>query len=66
MKKKGGSLNAEAVSTLNKAIAGYNHTDDVRAAVLGANGIEDNGNIKDAIGLNNLDDWLAFHKEELA
>lgn len=66
LEKKGGSLNAEAVSTLNKAIAGYNHTDDVRAAVLGANGIEDNGNIKDAIGLNNLDDWLAFHKEELA
>jgi hypothetical protein len=66
LQKKGGSLNAEAVATLNKAIAGYNHTDDVRKGILSASGIEDTGSIKDAINLNNLDDWQSFHKEVLA
>lgn len=66
LEKKGGSLNAEAVATLNKAIANYHHTDEVRKGVLAASGIEDNGTIKDAINLNNLDDWQSFHKEELA
>jgi hypothetical protein len=66
LEKKGGSLDKNAVDSLNKAIAGYNHSDEVRTAVLSANNIEDKGLIKDAINLNNLDDWMSFHKEVLA
>ena len=64
--KKGGSLDAEAVRKLNAAIAGYIHDDGTRKAILGENNIEDTGNIKDAVNLNNLDDWKAFHRDVLA
>lgn len=62
LQQKGGALDAAAVESLNAAIAGYNHTDDVRKAILGDSGIEDDGTILDAINLNNLDDWYEFHK----
>ena len=62
----GGSLDAAAVAKLNAAITGYIHADDVRTAILGADGIPDEGKIRDAINLNNLDDWHAFHKEVIA
>ncbi len=61
--KKSGSLDAEAVRKLNSAIAGYIHDDGTRKAILGAANIEDAGTIKDAVNLNNLDDWTSFHKE---
>jgi hypothetical protein len=63
LKQSGGSLDAGAVAKLNASIAGYNHGDDVRTAILGANGIPDEGKILDAINLNNLDDWLTIHTE---
>ena len=63
LSQSGGSLDAAAVAKLNAAIAGYNHADEVRASILAANGIPDEGKILDAINLNNLDDWLSFHKE---
>lgn len=64
--KKGGSLDAEAVRKLNAAIAGYLHDDATRKAILAESNIEDNGTIKDAVNLNNLDDWKAFHRDVLA
>ena len=66
LSKKGGSLDAEAVRQLNAAIAGYIHDDATRKAILGESNIEDTGNIKDAVNLNNLDDWKAFHRDVLA
>lgn len=59
----GGSLDAAKVAELNASIVGYNHKDEVRKTILGANGIADDGTILDAINLNNLDDWLSFHSE---
>ena len=59
----GGSLDPETVANLNASIAGYHHKDEVRKTILDANGIPDDGTILDAINLNNLDDWLGFHKE---
>ena len=53
----------KAVANLNASIAGYHHKDEVRKTILDANGISDDGTILDAINLNNLDDWLGFHKE---
>ena len=64
--QSGGSLDAAAVAKLNAAITGYIHADEVRTSILDANGIPDEGKIRDAINLNNLDDWLAFHKEVIA
>ena len=66
LKQSGGSLDAVAVAKLNAAITGYIHADDVRTTILGANGIPDEGKIRDAINLNNLDDWNAFHQQVLA
>ena len=63
LKESGGSLDPDAVTKLNAAITGYNHSDDIRKIILGAVGIPDDGTILDAINLNNLDDWHAFHKE---
>lgn len=63
--KKGGSLEAQVVKSLNDSIVGYNHTDDVRTSILSAVGRADDGSIKDAINLNNLDDWSTFHSAEL-
>lgn len=58
----GAKLDAETISTLNAAIAGYNHADDVRKAILSADGLPDDAAApKDAINLNNLDDWHEFH-----
>ena len=64
--QSGGTLDATAVAKLNAAITGYNHSDDVRTAILGADGIPDTGKIRDAVNLNNLDDWHSFHQQELA
>ncbi|WP_221774688.1 hypothetical protein [Pelagicoccus albus] len=56
-------MDAEAVSKLNASIVGYNHSDDVRKEILSACGLEDDGSILDAVNLNNLDDWQAFHAD---
>lgn len=58
-------LNQTAVSQLNSAIIGYQHTDETRQGILSAVGIPD-GKPTDAINLNNLDDWQEFHAAELA
>lgn len=59
--KKGGKLDTAAVEKLNAAIRGYNHGDDVRKSILSAAGVEDKGQFKDAVTLNNFDDWTEFH-----
>jgi len=55
-------LSQEDIERHNAAVRGYEHSDKTRAAILAANGIKDEGNIRDAVRLNDLDDWLAFHK----
>ena len=63
--RSGGALDATAVANLNAAITGYIHTDETRASILAAAGRPDDGTIKDAVNLNNLDDWATFHAQEL-
>jgi hypothetical protein len=63
--KKGGSLDQGAVKKLNEAIKGYNHDDATRKGILGSAGRPDDGSIKDAVNLNNLDDWQTFYNEDL-
>ena len=65
LEQKGGKLDASAVKKLNDSILGYIHADDVRQSILHANAIPDEGKIRDAVNLNNLDDWFEFHKAVL-
>jgi hypothetical protein len=66
LKQKGGKLDQAAVQKLNASIQGYIHDDATRKNILGANQIPDDGKIKDAVNLNNLDDWKEFHSNFLA
>lgn len=59
----GGSIDPKKLADLNASITGYHHKDEVRKGILEANGLPDDGTILDAVNLNNLDDWLAFHQE---
>lgn len=63
--KKGGSLDPIAVKKLNDAIKGYIHDEGTRKSILGSAGRPDDGSIKDAVNLNNLDDWQTFYNVEL-
>lgn len=59
-------LDKGSVDKLNAAIRGYLHDDATRKSILGANGIADDANApKDAVNLNNLDDWKEFHEAVL-
>jgi hypothetical protein len=58
----GVKLDKATVEKLNSAIRGYIHDDATRKSVLGDAGIPDDANApRDAVNLNNLDDWCAFH-----
>jgi hypothetical protein len=62
VKANGTKLDRGSVEKLNAAIRGYNHDDGTRKSILGASNIPDDANSpKDAINLNNLDDWKEFY-----
>ena len=66
VKKNAKSLNRDAVEKHNAAVRGYNHDDETRTGILGACGIADDASApKDAVNLNNLDDWYEFHQAVL-
>ena len=65
-KQPGVKLDKATIDKLNGAITGYIHDDGTRKSVLSANGLPDDGSApRDAINLNNLDDWKEFHDAEL-
>jgi hypothetical protein len=67
VKKNGQRLDKASIEKLNAAIRGYNHDDATRKSILSANGLpDDTGACKDAVNLNNLDDWKEFHASALA
>ena len=55
-----------AKAELHGSLAAYIHGDAARKEILDASGIVDEGKIKDAVNLNNLDDWQIFHAQEIA
>jgi Domain of unknown function (DUF5069) len=66
VKKNGTKLDRASIEKLNAAIRGYNHDDATRKSILGANGLPDDAAAcKDAVNLNNLDDWKEFHDAAL-
>jgi hypothetical protein len=65
-KQPGVRLDKATVEKLNASIRGYMHDDQTRKSILGANGIADDASAcRDAVNLNNLDDWKEFHEAEL-
>jgi hypothetical protein len=47
-------------------VRGYDHDDATRQGILNACGIADDASApKDAVRLNNLDDWYEFHQAVL-
>lgn len=62
----GVKLDKANIEKLNGSIRGYNHDDNTRKGILSACSLEDDGSaFKDAVNLNNLDDWNEFHAAEL-
>lgn len=62
LEQRGGSIPASEIEASNTAIRGYDHDDGTRGEILSAAGIGDDGSIKDAVHLNNLDDWTTLHE----
>jgi len=66
VKSNGSKTDQGAIATLNAAIVGYNHDDDTRKGILSASGLPDDDSApKDAVNLNNLDDWQEFYNAEI-
>jgi len=66
VKKNGTKVDKASIEKLNAAIKGYIHDDGTRKGILGANGLADDASAcKDAVNLNNLDDWKEFHEAVL-
>lgn len=59
------SFTPEAVEKHNAAVRGYLHDDATRQGITSACGVDDSSAAKDAVNLNNLDDWHAFHQAVL-
>lgn len=59
----GVKLDRATIYKSNAAVLGYIHEDAVRKGILAANGLADDGSVNPgAVDLNNLDDWLEFHR----
>jgi len=56
----GAKVDKASIDKLNASITGYIHDDATRKEILNANGLPD-GSPRDAVNLNNLDDWQCFH-----
>ena len=66
VKANGKSVDAASIEKHNAAIRGYNHDDATRSSIFSANGLNDSGcAFRDAVNLNNLDDWYEFHQAVL-
>src|SRR6266852_1759015 len=66
VKKKAKSFDRQSIEKHNAAVRGYNHDDATRKGVLGLCAISDDEvTPKDAVNLNNLDDWHEFHQAVL-
>jgi hypothetical protein len=66
VKQNAKSLNRESVEKHNAAVRGYIHDDETRRKILGECALADDASApKDAVNLNNLDDWYEFHQAVL-
>ena len=62
----GAKVDGDSISATNGAIGAYIHADDTRAGIFAACGLDDNTcGCRDAVNLNNLDDWQEFYNAEI-
>ena len=61
--QRGGTIPQGEIEASNRAIRAYLHSDEDCKEILEAAGVPNAGKIKDAVNLNNLDDWTAFHRQ---
>ena len=62
----GVKLDKANIEKLNSSIKGYIHDDNTRKSILSASGLQDDSSaFRDAVNLNNLDDWNEFHAAAL-
>ncbi len=65
-KQPGVRLDRATIEKHNASIRGYLHDDGTRKSILSASGISDDASApKDAVNLNNLDDWKEFYDAAL-
>ena len=65
-KQPGAKLDKGTIDQLNGGIRGYIHDDGTRKSIVSASGISDDASApRDAVNLNNLDDWCEFWNTEL-
>lgn len=57
---KENATNLAGAGAFNAAVEGYNHDDATREGILNTVGLP-GADIKDAVNLNNLEDWHDFH-----
>jgi hypothetical protein len=66
VKKNAKALDRQSIEKHNAAVRGYNHDDTTRKGILQSCGVADDASaFKDAVNLNNLDDWYEFHQAVL-
>jgi len=66
VRKNAKSLSREAIEKHNASVRSYNADDATRQGILSACAIADGASVsKDAVSLNNLDDWYEFHQAVL-
>lgn len=61
----GVKLDKATIEKHNAAVRGYNHDDATRQGILKNNNLPDDGSVKDAVRLNDLDSWQEFHADVL-
>lgn len=62
----GVKLGAATIKAHNAVVRGYIHSDEARRAALESAGLPDDASApRDAVMLNQLDDWAEFHRAEL-
>ncbi len=62
----GVKLDKANIEKLNDSIKGYNHDDATRKGIFSASGCTDSDcSFRDAVNLNNMDDWNEFHAAAL-
>jgi len=61
VEQNGGSIDQSVIDASNAAITGYNHGNDIVAAISEAAGTNEDHSITDAVTLNALEDWAELH-----
>jgi len=62
----GVKLDQQTIKQLNDSITGYQHADETRKGIFANTGhSDDTCSYRDAVSLNNLDDWHEFHQSVL-